>query len=526
MLPRSIRRLLALVSVLVPLLVLVGGRAEATPPQARTQAQAQGPSAELAAIADRAKQAMATNRFEDAAALYRQILQALPNEPGILMNLGMALSMAGHSQEAIDPLTRALKLQPTLLPASLFLGQSYVETGKSEDAVAPLRTYVTAMPRNTQARALLASALLMSGHHRDAATEFRRVSQETPADAKAWYGLVQAYDALSQEAIDALAKTPEAPVYEPLLLADALEREGKLEEAFAFYKLSLEKLPRLRSTHDALARLYTKTGHADWAAQQTTKARAIPLACPTARPAVTPTSAECEFRASRYLGVVSATAKRTDAESWYWRARAYGELAAGALAKLAAMPPSQELHELRAELYRNQRRHQQSVQELKAALTFAPNDPRLQRELAKSIYFTRDWDTARAMFKSLLDRQPKDPELQFFYGDILLQSQQAEAAVPYLQASVAADPSMPTAHAALGRALVQLGRFADAIPHLEAVLAEDEDGSIHYQLARAYQGTGQTDRAKPLLDKYQQLQQATQSQQLSGPPPAITPPVP
>jgi hypothetical protein len=71
---------------------------------------------------------------------------------------------------------------------------------------------------------------------------------------------------------------------------------------------------------------------------------------------------------------------------------------------------------------------------------------------------------------------------------------------------------------------VQLGRFADAIPHLETVLPEDEDGSLHYQLARAYQGTGQAEKAKPLLQKYQELQRASQPTANSGPPPAITPP--
>jgi predicted Zn-dependent protease len=238
-------------------------------------------------------------------------------------------------------------------------------------------------------------------------------------------------------------------------------------------------------------------------------------------------NAECEFRAKRYLNAIAAVAKHEDSESLYWKTRAYAELASGALAKLAAMKPSLELHELRAELYRNQRRHLQSVTELKAALTFSPDDPRLRRELAKSYYYARDWEAARKLFEELLKAAGRnaDPELQFFYGDVLLQSQQAEAALPYLKAAVDGAPDMPPAHATYGRALVQLGRFAEAIPHLETVLAEDEDGSLHYQLARAYQGTGQAEKAKPLLQKYQEMQRASQPAAAnSGPPPAITPP--
>ena len=499
----------------------------------------------MAARANQAKQAMAANKFDEAAAIYREILQKLPDEPGILMNLGMALSMSGQSKEAIQPLARALELRPTLMPAALFLGQSHLDLGQPEQAIAPLEKFVAAQPANLQARQMLASASLMAGRPQQAAAEFRKVTQQAPADAKGWYGLVQSYDALSQETLDALTKTADAPQYEPLLMADALESEGKLEQAFGFYKQSLQGLPNLRATHEALARIYTKTGHAEWAAQQTAKARQLMPACAetaTAKPAgaaakppaAAPSavgakggkSAECEFRAKRYLNAIAAVAKHEDAESLYWKTRAYAELASGALAKLAAMKPSLELHELRAELYRNQRRHLQSVTELKAALTFAPNDPRLRRELAKSYYYARDWEAARKLFEELLKAAGRsaDPELQFFYGDVLLQSQQAEAALPYLKAAVDGAPDMPPAHATYGRALVQLGRFAEAIPHLETVLADDEDGSLHYQLARAYQGTGQAEKAKPLLQKYQEMQRASQPAANSAPPPAITPP--
>jgi Flp pilus assembly protein TadD len=54
---------------------------------------------ELAAKAGQGREAMAAGRFGEAAALYGAIVQALPNEPGMRMNLGMALSMAGRPKE-------------------------------------------------------------------------------------------------------------------------------------------------------------------------------------------------------------------------------------------------------------------------------------------------------------------------------------------------------------------------------------------------------------------------------------------
>ena len=55
---------------------------------------------DLAAKAQKGREAMAAGRFEEAAALYAEITRALPKEPGMLLNLGMALSMAGRPREA------------------------------------------------------------------------------------------------------------------------------------------------------------------------------------------------------------------------------------------------------------------------------------------------------------------------------------------------------------------------------------------------------------------------------------------
>ena len=52
----------------------------------------------LAAQQEAAKQAMAAGNFDEAARRYRDLLKAVPNEPGLLMNFGMALAMGGHAR--------------------------------------------------------------------------------------------------------------------------------------------------------------------------------------------------------------------------------------------------------------------------------------------------------------------------------------------------------------------------------------------------------------------------------------------
>jgi hypothetical protein len=47
---------------------------------------------------------------------------------------------------------------------------------------------------------------------------------------------------------------------------------------------------------------------------------------------------------------------------------------------------------------------------------------------------------------------------------------------------------------------------------LKAALVTDTDGSLHYQLARAYQATSQPDLAQSMLDEYQKMQRAAASE--------------
>ena len=97
-----------------------------------------------------------------------------------------------------------------------------------------------------------------------------------------------------------------------LLLANALEADNRLPEAFTVYRQVLEKLPR-RAVHDALIRIYEATGHKDWADAQRKKAAVIEPDCVAQK-------AECEFRAGR-LRTALAAASGKDVESMYWRTR-------------------------------------------------------------------------------------------------------------------------------------------------------------------------------------------------------------
>ncbi len=86
-----------------------------------------------------ASRAMGEHRYDEAAAIYREMLKVTPDEPELLANLGMALAMGGHDAEAVPPLERAVALNPKLTNARVVLGSSYLAIGEPSKAIATLQ---------------------------------------------------------------------------------------------------------------------------------------------------------------------------------------------------------------------------------------------------------------------------------------------------------------------------------------------------------------------------------------------------
>ena len=294
------------------------------------------------------------------------------------------------------------------------------------------------------------------------------------------------------------------------MIADSRVAQKQYSSAFFFYRKALEKQPKLRGIHMAISRIYRATGHPDWADKEEQKEAELGEPDCEKEPLV------CDFLGERYLEVLERAARQPSADSYYWyywQIQAGNMLALAAFSELAGLPPSLEAHELRAEIHRNQGRHSESAYEWQKALDLDPDNPRIKHELAVSLYLKRDYDAAKTVIDELLKKEPQSGELNYLAGAILLYKQQAERALPFLENAVKLSPELTGAHSALGRAYMSLGEAAKAIPHLKAGLSSDEDGSLHFQLAQAYQRTGQKELARRTLGQYQEITKALQSEQ-------------
>jgi predicted Zn-dependent protease len=463
-------------------------------------------SGDLAAKSQRAKEFMADGKFAEAIPLYRELNQAVPNNAGLMLNLGMALHMAGEDRKAIPPLQTAVKLDTSLAPAWLFLGAAHLELGELQAGVKALRAVLRLEPGHRDARLMLGDTLLSLGQPEDAAEQYRNLTESDPGSSHGWYGRGRAYESLSAQAFDELQKAAPGSAYWLALVAETRVRERQFSSAFYLYRGALQKMPGMRGLHESVAEIYRETGHADWANAEQEKERQ--LAPPDCKADVL----ECQFRAARYADLVALHESPHEARTYYWRSRAYNELALEAFTRLGQLPPSAEQHELKAHIYNNQKKYAEAVEEWRAALKFSPEDTRLQKQLAMNLKFSQSYDQALPVFQELLRKQPASAELNYLTGDTLLDLQRTEEAIPLLKTAVGLDPKLMGAHKSLARADLAAGKATEAIPHLKAALLTDTDGSLHYQLARAYQATSHPDLAKSMLEEYQKIQRAAASE--------------
>ena len=486
----------------------------------KVQAQTPAQQAALAEKAALAKSYLASERFAEAAKIYGELAQALPGNAGLLLNHGMALHLAGEDRAAIAPLQATLKLNPGALPAQLFLGASLLRTGQAAAAITPLEKYAAADPQHREVRQMLVDACSLAGQSARALPHLERLAQLDPERTAVWYELGRAYEALAAETFEKLGKAfPESGPWFALV-ADSRSKTSQNRAAFLFYRKAIAKAPALRGLHAALAEIYTRTDHADWAA--TERAAEAKLGKPVCAAVKT---AECEFTSGRFASVLALA--RPTADGHYWRIRAYDMLARQSFARLLELPESPERYRFQAETQRDQGKHAPAIAAWKDALRLAPGHPDFQRELAASLLAAREYLEAQLVTSQLLIAEPQAADLQHLQGDLFLAQQQAEAAIPYLEKAVALDPRLLPARASLARALAQAGRPADALPHATAALPLDSDGSLHFQLARAYQAAGQHDAAQKAMAQYQQIQaklraseQAVEKEaQITAPPP-------
>ena len=469
-------------------------------------------------LSARGRELMTAGRYAEAVPVYRELVAALPRNPGLLLNLGMALQLSGVSRAAVEPLAEALRLAPESFPAALFLGSARLASGQARAAIVPLQKAVKLQPDHREARSLLVDALAAEGRHAQAEPQLVALGRLAPQDASVWFRLGRTYEALASQAFDTLLERGPESAFTLALVASVRRDEGRPDAALDLYRKASERAPGMRGLHAAMAALERETGRPAQAAAEEEKERRLPPAdC-------TQVVLECRFAEGKHQEVIAAASGSKTLAAAYWLARSSNELAGEAFRTLERLPPSAPLHEWRAGLLRDEGRYADSAAEWRQAVALQPRDVRLRQELALTLRLDHDLAAAQAALEEALREQPEAAALSYLLGDVLLARQQPEAAIAHLEKAVRLEPGLAHAQGALGRAYAMVGRAAEAVPHLEQALPADEDGSLRLQLARAYRAAGREKDAERALAEWERFRKQRADKDAAHGQPTLTPP--
>ena len=100
-------------------------------------------------------------------------------KPGAITyyNLGVSLSMAGRSRDAVESFAKSLEIQPGLAQARFNRAKELCMIGRLDEAVAEYRRVLEVMPDRSSVHTALAMALAASGRDDEARVHFRRASE-------------------------------------------------------------------------------------------------------------------------------------------------------------------------------------------------------------------------------------------------------------------------------------------------------------------------------------------------------------
>jgi tetratricopeptide (TPR) repeat protein len=197
------------------------------------------------------------------------------------------------------------------------------------------------------------------------------------------------------------------------------------------------------------------------------------------------------------------------AAALYWSIKANERLAFESLDRFQQLEPnSARTHILLGDIYRQRERYDDAQKEYEKALEITPDDTAALLGLASAYYDDANMAKATETAQKALQRSPDDPDINLLMGEVLLSQHKFSESEPYLLKAMNAKPQMlPHVHALLGEAYASDGKTQDSIRELKLGADSDQDGSVHYYLARQYAKAGDKADADASLQQMKAIQQ-------------------
>ena len=232
-----------------------------------------------------AAQAMRRGEMEEAARLYRQFLEAEPDDPIAHHNLGVSLLASGEWEDGIGALRRSIEINPDYRGGHFSLGSALAEEGRFEEAMFNYSKAHEIDPEDGGIHADWATLLAKTGEPRRAVEEFEVLLARDPeevyirlkyASVLALVGEVDRARAILTPLVEASGVDDRNKAEAWYVLGSLDERQGSAATARASYMKASELDSRSAEYFGALAKLLGQSEDFEAAAAAYEKGLALP----------------------------------------------------------------------------------------------------------------------------------------------------------------------------------------------------------------------------------------------------------
>lgn len=462
-------------------------------------------------------------RFDQAAALYREILRLRPGWVPAEFDLALSYHFGAKYPEAIVWFNNVIRRDPSIANAYFFRGLDYYQLTQYRKAIASLQNVLRLHPENPEAHFYVAASFYQLSEFSSAALAYLEQIKIEPKQGDPYFQLIECYKRLEQTALHDLESDSEANYFVLLLEAENEIEQSDRAGAGTQLKAAIAVDSTSPEAWLMLAR-YSQIDDAETASAQIQRAReneknTSPEFVGIVEAALNTTSgcktashlakALCDASAGDFLDatrvVLSITRSHAhDARTLYWSVQVYRRLARSATATLALLSPdSPGLFRLQARSYEQQGLQDQAAQAYENALSVDAEDASTLIEYANFRSRYQEYEKAVPLLERAVALSPYDLQAEGLLGDAYLQSSQAERAIKCFANILKAQPDNEMVRLQTAQAFHTLDRPRDAIAVLQSA-ASDPDGRISYMLATFYARLGEVQNARRMMQLFEQ----------------------
>ena len=212
-------------------------------------------------------EAIRAGRNEDAERWFKAAVQANPDNPVALMELGVTELRLGRAADAVDALQKSISKSPELRGANLFLGIAYAQMHRVDESLDALRRELDVDPKNAQAYMWEGIVELQDGHPEKATEPLDRAALLAPNDLDILEYRGKAHNQVAFASYARMAVIDPESWHVHRVQGQMYSQQEKHKEAIAEFHEAIKLMPNNSDLYEELGSEYRRTSDLELAQQ-------------------------------------------------------------------------------------------------------------------------------------------------------------------------------------------------------------------------------------------------------------------